>query len=280
MLEAREKLVSVSPKDIEQPVDLGNRCTLLNHFGMQPYWHTEEEVSEFLKDAFTDKNTLPLCLKSRCGEFYQRFLRDETPFFERDPIFLVEFQGKFWVEEGKHRVCLAKRMGIQRIQAFVQDLDKNYYALLPGIGQPDIFRSEYFFVVENTLKEIGGDVLFLWAPEVSPLNSFADPFMRLDVMKDTGGKWVQVLPGVEYSVAVRREERRRWFREAVRSVFVSTEAKVKANHKKTRIWLFQAPAEETLGIQFKSPAYLTLYRYGRWRKYHEDRLGRNFERIF
>lgn len=122
--------------------------------------------------------------------------------------------------------------------------------------------------------------MFLWAPEISPLNPFADPFTRLDVMRDTGGKWVQVLPGVEYSVTVKRKEQRHWFRGTARSVFVSAEVKIEADHKKTKIWLFQAPAKETLGIQFKPPVYLTLYRYGRWRKYHEDRLGRNFGGIF
>lgn len=145
MLEPEGKLMLVSPEDIEQPIDLGNRCTLLNHFGMQPYWHTEEEVSEFLEDAFADKDTLPLCLRSRCGEFYQRYLRGETPYFERDPVMLVGHQGKFWVEEGKHRVCLAKRMRIRHIQVLVRDLDKDYYNLLPGTGQPGIFKNEYFF---------------------------------------------------------------------------------------------------------------------------------------
>lgn len=275
------ELMFVSPENIEQPVGMKDGCSLLNRFNMYPVLHTEEALADFLEKALHDENTMPICLSSMCGEFYQVFANGETPYSESKPVVLAGYQGKYWVLQGKHRVCLAKRMKVPYIKAFVKELDKDYFSLLPPERKPGIFRSQYsYHVVAKKIRNIEGNTLLLWILEEMSANAGVMFLAWLDTAKDTRGKWAQALSGVEYSVTVYQEEQKSWLRKNAKKITVKTEVKIEADHKKTKIWLLQAPAKKVLGIQFTRPEYVTLYRYGRWRKYHEDRLNRNFGGIF
>jgi hypothetical protein len=275
----------VSPENIEQPVGMKDGCSLLNRFNMYPVLHTEEELADFLEKALHDENTMPICLSSMCGEFYQAFANGETPYSESKPVVLAGYQGKYWVLQGKHRVCVAKRMKVPYIKAFVRELDKDYFSLLPPEEKPGIFRSQYSYVVidyvvAKKVRNIEGNALLLWIFEEMFANAGVMFLALLDTAKDTKGEWAQALPGVEYSVKVSQEELKSWFWKNAKRITVKAEVKIEADHKKTKIWLLQAPAKEVLRIECIQPEYVTLYRYGRWRKYYEDRLSRNFGRIF
>lgn len=268
--------ILVPVENIEQPVDLGNRCTLLNHYGMQPYWHTEEEVWEFLDTALRDPATLWLCLKSRCGEFCHQFQQGYTPFFDRDPVVLTGYQGHYWAEEGKHRVCLAKRMGIRHIKAFVREVDRDYYSMLPPEGKPSEHVCCFKVVMNGSRPRVAGDILLLWLPDVSVTRRFGGRIFRLDFGADTGGERVSPVRGVECCVRVERCERRVWFLGKKREITVTALVNIRGDHEKTKIWLLRVNAGAVLQPYCREPELVTLYRYGRWRRYDEEKLTSYF----
>lgn len=118
-VEPEYRIVNVA--DIaEFPTRLGSRCLLLKKLGLDAYFTTEEELLEALTESAGNSELLRICMESsRCSVFWEKFREGTTPFTEYDPIYLNEYNGRYWVVEEKHRVCLAKRAGIEKIEAFV-----------------------------------------------------------------------------------------------------------------------------------------------------------------
>lgn len=86
----------VNVSDImEYPTEMGSRCLLLQHFGLDVYWNTEEEILDALTNSAGDPECLDICLKtSRCQAFWKQYQKGLTPFAESDPIRLLEYDGK------------------------------------------------------------------------------------------------------------------------------------------------------------------------------------------
>ncbi len=271
----RPELCVVRVADIaEFPTELGNRCLLLRELGLNAYRNTEEEVSEALIESARRPECLEICLKSsRCQEFLAAFEEGRTPFSERDPIRLLEHGGRYWATEGKHRVCLAKRAGVESLEALVYHLEEDTESLLPHEGEPGRywFRSSFSF---GSLKDARGTMAYLWvhSPPDAVTGRFDFRGAWLDVSQETEGSPVELFPGLRYQVLIRREyEKKGFFRRQERLV-IESEVLIERDHPKTKVWLLEVPAAEVFARS--APSFRTVYRRGRWRRGHFLQLSR------
>lgn len=266
----------------EFPTELGNRCLLLQELGINAYQNTEEELFEVLTGTAKDPETLSVCLKSSpCRAFYEAFRQGRTPFNERDPIRLLEYGGRYWAIEGKHRVCLAKRAGVESLEAYVWPLVENTESLLPPEGNPGRyhFRSSLGLASGN-LDDVQGTMAYLWVhtpPGMIP-GRFDFWGTWLDTSQDIGGSQVELFPGLRYRVLVRREREKKGFFRCREQLVVESEVVIEPDHPKTKIWLLEAPAVavRALGV----PSFRTVYRLGCWRRRHLLQLARMWPRLF
>jgi len=281
------QLSTVNVSDIvEYPTELGYRCGLLQKLGIDPYLDTEEKVYEALTESAKDPKNRAICLNyKRCRTFWNEFKQGRTPFVEDDPIRLVEFGGKYWVNEGKHRVCLAKRFGVPTLVAHVEHLEEDIYSLLPEEGKPGQFHISYSITCPTNHKkgqEYEGSVALLqvYVPKLKLFNK-----MWLDVTKDTKGEFVEVIPGIKYRVTTKKERSRRgffFFKEKLEKLTLEAELHISSNHPKTKVWLMEIPIKcflVSFGIS-KQLDFRTLYRRGLWRKMDLNCLRRTFPRLF
>lgn len=256
---------------VELPTKLGSRCALLRTIGLDCYHNTEEELFDALTESAKCPEKLKICLEdSRCQAFWEKFQQGHTPFIDRDPVRLFEYGGKYWVVEGKHRACLAKRAGVETLEAIVHHLDEDTMTVLPSLGQPGHFSFCYSQVADfRSKKQISGNMAFLCVdhPDVTAKLFFG--LIRLDDSQDTEGEWREIIPGICFRISV--EEKRQgllFFKR--KSLKVQSEVTISPGHLKTKIWLLQlsmpvkmpqAPIEELSPFQ-------TVYRFGRWRRGH------------
>ena len=149
---------------IEYPTSLGERCKILEMASLSTYSETEEALMDVLEESAKDAKRIEICTSSsHCGGFYNHFINGKTPFFDKDPIKLSEFGGKYYATEGKHRVCMAKRLGIPIIEARVYQDSSNWFYPLAEV-KPNIDSMTYCFKHSVTSKNrlIGGDGAILW----------------------------------------------------------------------------------------------------------------------
>lgn len=266
------KLQTVRVADItEYPTELGNRCLLLREKGLEPYWHTEEEIMDALMESAGKPECLHICQKSsRCSAFYERFEQGVTPFIERDPICLLEYGGRYWASEGKHRICLAKRAGIERIEAYVYPMAKDSFTLLPPVGTPGVYN---FLAKYDKKRRAYGEVAVLWiggTVGVPPSRVTVSPAF-LDAAHATYGNTAQILPGLSYCVSFTEERpgllRRRG------DIHAEATVTIELSHRNTRIWLLSVPAGMAVPPrQDDRRAAIsqgtTIYRTGCWRNRH------------
>jgi len=228
----------------EIPTELGNKCLLLQELGFNAYRNTEEELFEALTESAQRPECLEICLKSsRCQKFLSAFEEGRTPFSERDPIRLLEHGGRYWVAEGKHRVCLAKRAGVESLEALVCHLKEDTESLLPREGEPGRyqFRSSFNF---GSLDGARGTMAYLWAhghPDAVP-RMFNFRGAWLDVSQDTEGSPVELFPGLQYRVLIRREHEKKGFFRRREQLVVEAEVLIES-HPKTKIWLLEMPPQ-------------------------------------
>ncbi len=272
MLEKLERK-TVNVKDIaEFPTALGSRCALLYQLGFDAYINSEEELLEVLTESAKHPEQLQLCLRdSRCRAFWEGFKAGRTPYADLDPIRLKEYGGRYWAVEGKHRVCLAKRAGIETIEAMVRHLRGDSMTLLSPEGQPGRFSFRATFTASlGRLKRVEGSVGFLWVEQ--PNFCEDEPFTRawLDASLDTRGKWVDVLPGVRYRIAIGRKHKGWLYWPWKQKSVMESEVEIRPDHAKAKIWLLQVPVADV----FKAAPlpFVTLYRYGCWRRHHFEEL--------
>ncbi|RPF49563.1 hypothetical protein EDD75_0380 [Thermodesulfitimonas autotrophica] len=269
----------------EFPTELGNRCSLLPELGLNAYYNSEEELLEALTKSARKPGSLDICLRnSRCRRFYEAFREGRTPFSDKDPICLLEHGGRYWVVEGKHRVCLAMRAGVENLEAFVYHLKEDTESLLPHKGKPERFRFYLSFSLGSRgPEEVRGSVAYLWVqspPGVIP-GRFDFRGAWLDASQDTRGRWTELFPGLRYRVLANKELKKQGFFRRRERYFVESEVAVEPDHAKTKVWLTEVSAAEVLGPQLAGPpSFRTVYRFGCWRRGHLLRLSRTWPSLF
>lgn len=273
---AEFRIVNVSDI-VEYPTELGNRCLLLRQMGLNPYFNTEEEIMDALTESAEHPEHLETCLKySRCQAFWNSFKEGKTPFVDRDPIQLDEYGGRYWVVEGKHRVCLAKRAGVKSLQAYVWHLPEDSESLVPNEGKPGHYRFLYTYPLGRA-TEAKGDAAILWVK--NPTGAimprwFGHHPVLLGMLQDTKGEYVSPFPGFSYCINAAWMTRKAGIFRKQEFLSVETEIKIEEDHQKTKIWLITIPAREAFSLH---PAGLlplkTIYRFGCWRKHHAKLLS-------
>ncbi len=236
---------------------------------------------EAVTQSAKDQGKLQICLRdSRCRAFWDGFQKGRTPFAESDPIRLLEHAGRYWVTEGRHRVCLAKRAGVGMLEAIVFSLPEDTQSLLPQQGEPGQFSFWLSYVCRGRkLEDVRGEAAFLWVEHPALSEKFAWGKVWLTAPEDTGGSFREVLPGVAYRVSVARK-RLHWglFRSS-EEIVVNAEVVVKDDHPKTKIWLMKVPVGQIPAFRFglgTPPSFETVYRYGCWRRGHLRQLSRMY----
>lgn len=264
------ELITVRVADImEYPTYLGSRCMLLASLGLDANWDSEEDLLKALIKSAEDPDCLKICKQSsRCRVFWEAYQRGETPFLQRDPIRLSEFAGHYWVSEGKHRVCMAKRSGVETIQAFVSTLPFNAYTLL----QPEGEAGTYVFRSSVCGEDCQGEIAVLWVeppPGEAPTIFSFFPTM-LNRTCDTGGAEVKIFPGLSHKVCC--IEKRLGFLKRWKRIEVEAEVAIDAVHANTRIWLLKGSADILHRLKSLPLSALdTVYRCGCWRTRHLHR---------
>ena len=251
---------------IEYPTSLGERCKILEMASLSTYSETEEALMYVLEESAKDAKRIEICMSSsHCGGFYKCFISGETPFFDKDPIKLSEFGGKYYATEGKHRVCMAKRLRVPVIKARVyQEASDWFYPLAEVKVGVDSMTYCFNHRITSKNRPIDGDCAILWV-EGRPFSNTGFNFVqRLDRTKDTNGKEIQVLDGLRYSVNVTKEG---WLRPVY--MITSTVMIDEQILPKCKVWLLRADMEKIFSYPSSSlKDFETIYRVGLWREQH------------
>lgn len=247
---------------VEYNTELGSRCHLLLEKGMNPYSDTEEDIYDALVSSENNEDCLAICKgNSRCGFFYRCFCQGKTPGTSKDPIILQEFEGQYWVKEGKHRVCLAKRTGIEYVDACVEHLSTNNKKILPPTENPGrkVFRATY------CRGKVKGEIAVLWVmlPHGTPESTFSHGPVVLNAQCMFGKNEMEVLPGLSYRRIVNKS--------LLGGSTITAEVKISKDHPNTKIWLYTFPADWHGEIK-------TIFRCGRWKNIHLQGV-RNFSQV-
>lgn len=279
-----EKVIDVA--DIQEfPTELGSRCLLLSKLNLNAYCNTEEEILEALETTAKDPEYLKICLEySRCRGFYEQFKDGKTPFFEQDKIKVAEFEGKYWVTEGKHRVCMAKRMGIEKIRAAVYQLKEDVYSRLSQVGNPGNYK--FYFRKETISSDFftesvsEGEIALLWLGMVKDKYLHLGTYLPIPLhwTFNNSKEWIELVDGIKVKIETNFEEKANLFGKRTAIVEIKSEVVIEPNHKKTRVWLFSVKTRDKNSNIFTTPLseleLSTLYRTGCFRKMHESVLNR------
>ncbi len=275
----KAELHTVRVKNIvEFPTELGNKCLLLQELGLNAYWNTEEELLEVLSSSASNPKMLEICLSySPCRRFWEEFKQGRTPFVKNDPIRLTKYGDRYWVSEGKHRVCLAKRAKVESLEALVYCVQKDTMSLLPPEGEPGRFCFSYS-VAERKFQ---GTIVYLQVHVPNGLFEFSLTGLHsfwLDIVAGTSDTFVNIVPGVEYRISSTKRRIKTGLFRHQKVLTVESEVIISPEHPKTKVWLLQAPASEV--FNFNSPSFRTVYRRGCWRQGHLLNLSRLLPNLY
>jgi hypothetical protein len=253
---------------VEYPTELGAKCKLLNVKGLSTYHDTEEALLGALEGSARDSACLNICMESsHCSAFFQAYTQGVTPFTEKEPIKLNEFNGRYWAAEGKHRICAAKRYGVKEVEAQIYPLDNDWYTRIAEIGQPGRYRFSHTFL---EMSGVHGEIAILWAKppkEYAPRAFSSFDALRLDEDMDTHGEMLDIFPGLSYSVSCRAQRHGVIIKRS--SVSVEAEVMIDPIVCQTKIWLMKGPAQIIrYGGCVTAETLDTLFRIGLWRNYH------------
>lgn len=120
----------VETEKLPYPNTLHNGCKMWSIFQELGLYNNEIysplSGSQVLKVTSYSENLNELiCKKSKCNDFIQKMLNGTfEPIFVKDNLrdaisVLKTFKGYYELEEGKHRICAAKRFGVDRIPVTV-----------------------------------------------------------------------------------------------------------------------------------------------------------------
>lgn len=235
---------------VKHPTLLGERCKLLNIKGFSTYTETEETLTNALKVESASDNSIEVCIgSSHCSGFYNAFANGTTPFLEKDPIVLLGCRSKYIVAEGKHRVCMAMRLGIKTIRAIIQEEKSGWFMPLPEVAVYGEHRFTY-----PALPKQGGGMVFLWVQGKWLVNTGFEYLTAMDLRMCTGGKQVKILDGLSYGMSM--NSRSIFLKKRLETILTVT---VSPGHEKAKIWLI----ERTGG----KPR--TVCRLGLWEEKHK-----------
>ena len=233
---------------IEYPTELGTRCKILKCRNISTYTETPELLHDILVSS-VQTTELEVCKNSsHCAAFYRLFSEGRTPFLDKDPIILRGYAGRYIITvEGKHRVCMAKRMGIDTINAYVLEADSDWFYHLKELGEaktytfrctPKACKFPLLWVISKPFDFSIFDVPTLLNNEMNcmPINGIS-----VDVSRYTQGFFGRV--GFDINVSISE------------------------GHEKTKVWLME--------LNLNTGRYDTLYRRGLWRKRHLHELRRD-----
>ncbi|ABO49430.1 hypothetical protein Dred_0894 [Desulforamulus reducens MI-1] len=256
-------------KIVEYPTTFGSPgCHLLDQLGICFYTNTVEKIMYTIQSSATDPEKLSICKSGYCGKLLDAFKPGHTPGNHHDPITLSEYNGKYWVGEGKHRVCIAKRFGIKTIQANITKLDRDIYSLLPTVGSPGLFSATK---IKTKRHFYTGQYLFLWAGK--PDHTMGGSIMeKLNFKYRKGSLDVchNIFDGLDYSQIVASSDNN-FVKRLIcgNPQLFSTYVSISNDHPLTKIWLVRLSFDDIPNNKNKVE---TLYRVGLWRKHHEKEL--------
>lgn len=253
----------------EYPTQLGDKCKVLKKLGLDPYTNTEEELMSVLIETATQPEYLEICKTScRCAAFYREYQQGKTLFLEDEPIKLIEYNGRYWVHEGKHRVCAAKRFKVATIQAKVTKESVNRM-LLPEKTERLPFERSFVYEYNARKKEaVRGEYAILWVEMPFGMPSACSDYYPciIDISLHTDGEWREILSGICYRTTI-NPKRTGFFGFGCQNYFQTT-VKIEPNHKNTRIWLCSVKVDEVYKKSISQ--FTTQYRSGLWRGYHNQ----------
>jgi len=261
---AVRELKTVNVSDIiEYPTALGRRCAMLDAYGIDSYSDNEETITVALLESAANPDNLDICrTKCGCSAFYNAFLRGETPFMEKDSIRLSEWGGKYVVTEGKHRVCMAKRMGVKTILALVAQSNDGGFLPLPDVPNPGEFQATHS--LNRGVRN--GDAFLLWVRNTRAIDTFFDTPLLITESCCTDGEFVEVVSGVQYQVALSKVSILPF---QSRKTKIDVKVVISEKHEVTGIWLMKVSMKK-----FEAPNRIlladvkTLYRKGCWKARH------------
>lgn len=232
---------------------IANKCRYLN----SPNKRTEEQILSALQ---TNKG-LEICKESSyCSGFWHYYKQGQTPFADVEPIRLAHYKGKYWVEEGKKRCCIAMRTGIEYIDADVFE-SNDRRVLLPPVGKPGEFRfsikdcSERNIPVlwvsmpnHNGMTELDGKINVL---DASFISTFFDTKDTMEIMEGITIKFKKsIIPFVKNRINIT--------------------VTIDKDHPRTKIWLMKTTKSR---CKMKTLCKIkTLYRYGCFRQPDLERV--------
>jgi hypothetical protein len=254
----------VCTEKIEQPTALSQRCSLLMANNLNPYVDPEEVIYDFLIRTKDDPSALNICLNGRCKIFIESLRSGSMPFMESEPVYLTKYKGHYWVDEGKHRICCAKRLKIKEVEAYVYHSDDDGYLLLDPIGVPGTFTVKSTCTINNNSWHVSGDVFFLWYCVTEGLRKFDLDFIWFDAKNDTQGIERKITHGITYSTKVVKHK----------GTHIETKICIEPTHPKAKIWLVKIPSIKLLKKSTSSvlDGCTHVYRHGLWRRYHLYKL--------
>jgi len=258
-------------KIVEYPTSFGSPgCRLLDELGICLYSNTQEKILHELQLGANDSKKLAICKAGNCGELLKLFQQGITPGNEHDPIILAEYKGKYWVGEGKHRVCVAKRFGIKQIKAKVTRLDADYYSTLPPIGTPGIFTATKIRYLKQ--YKVDGQYLYLWAGKPdNTMGGYITVKLNFCNIQNKPELWHQIFEGVSFCQNILPRQYG-FFKKLLCGdhELLTSYVKIDKDHPLTKIWLARVTLSK--GILQNSNRIEHLYRFGLWRKHHEKEL--------
>ena len=252
----------------EFPTQLGVRCKLFNVHGYDAYHDTEEKLMAALKEFNGDPKSLEICKNSsRCGAFWHMYQQGLTPFLNKERILASHFDGKYWIDEGKHRACMAMMAGVGEIEVDAWE-DDGWRVLLDSIGERGTYEFAYTHKNCSAKTKTLGVTAVLW---IHPPNSSGDKrFEAHPVMltseHNTGGVYKEIIDGVSYKVVVNRKITSNQLIADV-NVFVKI-----SKHPLTKVWLLKRNFDNDERILSEMK---TLYRRGCFRRIHLGDLRLN-----
>jgi hypothetical protein len=246
---------------LEYPTALGERCKILKMHGLSTYIETEETLMDMLVESAKNETLFEVCKSSsHCSGFYHKFKMGTTPFFDKDPIHLFEFNDKYYAVEGKHRICMAKRCGVNKIQARVEQSTDDWFYPLPEIKNYGT-HSFHFTSTSSKFNGFGAILMVIGKPNTST------KFERITLLNeymDTKGKEIEVIRGVKYKVCVSKTTKWLFGKGTYK---IDAEVTIEHYHPKAKIWLLKAQMDKFSQYRNQNLSeHETICRVGCWRR--------------
>ncbi len=253
-------------QQIEQPTELGNLCHFLNEMHVHAYTNNDETIWATFSHH-TREQRLRDCKDcgSHCAPLMEVFERGDFPVAATDPIILLQSTDRYIASEGKHRVCSAIQLNLERIPAIVRPV-KEDWTPLPELGKPGLFSAE---IQVNTQQYIRtGQVLWLYLDVGHPFTR--EPAAICDMLGVLGRSlpevWTTLAPGVWTRNTITRI--RQWWPWPPHDLETfRVEVRITSEIPLGKIWIAALPLVHGWPDRTKR---VDIFRRGRFRQHHEN----------